>query len=229
LKATRSEVRESKALPLDDFTWIHPHRLTKYWTIECERVKLTVLAARVDAGRKFLQELSIEQPSGKAGAQLSRVDTSQVGAEPGGDHRPGELSSIELPQREKRFNAGPGQLGLAVAADVFKKKVAKRDVPNAIPVGLRQRCRHRVFVGGVGARPREQNFDQPKAKRISLPFEQLFPNGVHGNPLMRAVYRGKQRHNFEFSLSAQGMKRPSTILTTAPRQPNWGASQNCLS
>jgi len=91
-------------------------------------VKLTVLAARVDAGGKFFQEFSI-----RTTVRQSRGSTSS--------HRPSlealmqpssrELSGIQ--SREKRCNTCSGQLGLAVAPDVFKKRVAERDVSYAIP------------------------------------------------------------------------------------------------
>ena len=65
-------------------------------------------------------------------------------------------------------------------------------------------------LDGVRVWPEERNFDQRKAKCVSLRFEQRFPDGVHGDRRVRAVYGGKWRHNFEFTLSAQGVKRPGT-------------------
>ena len=118
-------------------------------------VELAALAAGVDGWGKVGEELGVEGAAGEGGVEDTGVDAGEMGAEAGGKHLLGELgggdAEVGGPDGEDGFEAGAGEFGDAVGADVLEEEVAEGDAADALGDGAGADLGHARFVFGVGA------------------------------------------------------------------------------
>jgi len=69
------EIGENEAVALDDFAYLDRDFTIEHRPRIRERVELAILAARVDARRKFAEQMRIESPASKRTIELARVNT----------------------------------------------------------------------------------------------------------------------------------------------------------
>ena len=181
-------------------------------------MELAVLGTGVHAGRQIRQQRGIEPPAGKARRQLARIDAGDVGLEPAGDHAARERTGLDPPQREQRRNPRPGELLLAVAADVLQEQIAERhglDTLCGLPGHERA---HDTLVLLVWAGIGDLQHMQRQSGRLCLGLDQRPADAMHGDAIEGGVDGRDQPDHVHLPLLAQDVQRPGRVLARAPAQ-----------
>src|SRR5262245_48098385 len=100
----------------------------EHWPRVTEGAKLATLAAWLDRVRQLVEQGRVVAPSGDLPIEHARIQAGQDGAEPAVDHLAGQGRRRPAPERKDRLEPRAGQTLFAVAAHVFEKQVAERDV-----------------------------------------------------------------------------------------------------
>ena len=133
-------------------------------------MKLAVLAARVDARRQVAQQRALELAPRERGIQLSRVDAREACAQARVDHGLRQLWRGKSPDRKQRFETGPGESLLAIAAHILEEQVAEGHVRESLAHGRLDRDAHPLLVDLVraGTGDRDDTQWQPRGSRLRL-------------------------------------------------------------
>jgi hypothetical protein len=109
-------------------------------------------------------------------------------------------------------------LSFAIGPDIGKKKISESDRIYRLANGPRAHITHGELVILVGARPGQRDRPQRQAGDLRLRFEDRSPGTVHRHAIKLRVNGGQQSYDFNVIFLFQLMKRPGTILATAPGQ-----------
>ena len=139
---------------------------------EGEGVELAALAAGIDRGREIGEELGVEGAAGEGGVKVAGVNAGEMRAEAGGEHLARELGGRDAergaPDGEDGLEAGAGQAGDAVGADVLEEEVAEGDAVEAFGGGAGADGGHAGLVIGVGAGEGEVDLPEGEADGFGL-------------------------------------------------------------
>ena len=212
------QVAEYEAVAGDDIAGFDRDRRAKHRAGAGESVELAVLGAWVDVRRQVGQQVEVETAAGEARGQLARVDAGDIGLESAGDHLARQLPRVDAPQREQRRDAGAGELGLAIAADVLEEQVAEGHRLDAGGGLLGDERAHDALVVGVGAGMGDLQHVQRQAGGLGLCLQQRPAHAVHGHPVEGGVDGCEEPDHGHVRPLAQHMQRPGRVLAGAPAQ-----------
>ena len=158
-------------------------------------MELSAFAAGIDGFGKIGEQLLVEGAAGEGPIEDPGVDAGEVCAEPGGEHLACEFgggdAEVRAPDGEDGFEAGGGELGDAVGADVGQKKVAEGDAADALSDGAGEDLGHARLVVGVGAGEGEADLPEGQPGGGGLLVEQLLAEAVDGDAAVFLVDGGE--------------------------------------
>ena len=134
-------------------------------------MKLAALAAGIDRWRKVAEKPGIEVAARKRTGQLRRVYACETRPQAACDHVPRERVRGDVPQRKDRREAGPFQLLLPVAADVFQEEIAEGHHGDAARHRLPYCFTDRLLVGVIAAWAGDGHKRQGQAGSLRLLFQ----------------------------------------------------------
>jgi hypothetical protein len=188
------------------------------WTIEDERVELTVFAARVGVGGKIAEEGGVKFAAGEAGVENFGVNTDGNGAKMLVVEMADEFARIALPDGEESGHANASEVILAVGAEVFEKDIAKGDFADALIVKEAEGFFHAGLVDGVVALRRDENFVKRQTDGLGLLFEKFAADAVHGDAVISFGDGGEKSYNSEMFLLEEGVERHGAVFAAAPAE-----------
>jgi hypothetical protein len=215
-KLFRDHVGENKPVSLDDLTHPDRKRSVKNRGSVNERMKFSVLSARIDSGRQLIEELLIEIPAYKKWSETFRIHAGELRPEPARNHVSRQVASVQIPEREQGFQSSTPKLPLAVSANISKEQIAESHGLDSGFARPHTNIRHDLFVLLVRTRPRDRNRLQRQSCRLGLGFQQLAPHRVHGYSIEGFVQCCEQSNHFEVRILTKYMERPGAIFATAP-------------
>ena len=154
-------------------------------------MKLTILAAWVDALRQLGKKRAVEGAAGEVRRQLLGIDAGQVRFETARDHLLGERSGIAPPERKQRRDARARELRLAIGTDILQEQIAEGHGLDTARRLLRHERAHARLVGLVGARPRDLYDMQRQPGGSGLRFQQRAPHCMHGDAIEGGIDGGE--------------------------------------
>jgi hypothetical protein len=185
-------------------------------------VELAAFAAGVDGFGKIGEQLGIEGAAGEGLIEDAGVDAGEVRAEPGGEHLAGEFgggdAEIRAPDGEDGFEAGAGELGDAVGADVLEEEVAEGDAVDALGDGAGEDLGHAGFVVGVGAGEGEVDPPEGQPGGGGLLVEELLAEAVDCDAAVFLVDGGEQADDFILRLPSEEVEGPGAVFAAAPTE-----------
>src|SRR5579862_7380493 len=114
MRSRQYQIAEDKSIPFNNFTGRYRQGAAEAGAVVDEGVKLAIFTAKIDGNGQFLKHFCIEIAAGEFPRQFDveslRIDTGDLGLQPGGDHGPGETGGRDVPYREERLDAGAGEL-----------------------------------------------------------------------------------------------------------------------
>ncbi len=119
-------------------------------------MELTVFSIRIDAGRQFIDKLSVEQSPDKSFIKNFSVHTGYDRLEAQIDKRLREIAFC--PDGENAFHSHLCQVALAIFLDLIQEYIAERYCRNTRLPGLQHYFFHPGFIFLVGAIFREEYF-----------------------------------------------------------------------
>lgn len=122
----------------------------------------------------------------------------------------------KLPKRKQRVDSCAFQLPLAIAPDVFEKKIAKRDGLNSLVHRSTDERAHQILVLSIRAGPRQFYRPQRQPSPRSLGFGQGTANRMHRDTIRGAVEGRDQAYNIDTAVFGKNMQRPGAVLSGAP-------------
>ena len=102
----RDHVGENKPVSLDDLTHSDRKRFVKNRGGVNERMKFSVLSARIDSGRQLIEELLIEVACRKACSETFRIHASKLRPEPACNHVSRQVAGVQIPERKQGLQPG---------------------------------------------------------------------------------------------------------------------------
>ena len=138
------------------------------------------------------------------------------------------LRGLDAPHRKQRRDAGAGELGLAIAADVLQEQVAERHGLHALRHLARDELPHHRLIGLVRAGIGDRQHMQRQAGGLGLRLDQRAPHAVHGDAIEGGVDGGDQPDQLDVIALAQQVQRPGRILARAPAQQCFHADRACI-
>ena len=115
----------------DGIADFHCHRPAKARTIMHERVKLPMLAARVDPRRQILQQAAVIRSPGKSEPDFS-FHARKYRLESHPDELSRRLPCVTLPDGKEAGHPCLGQVGFAPRPQVLEKEIAEADSEDAL-------------------------------------------------------------------------------------------------
>ena len=190
--AIRNEIAEYEAVAFDDLPERYTHRPLKNWPVEHERVKLAVLAARIDFRRKIRKKSLVEWAPGERRIENCRVDTGHDGPESVLNEPLRKFCRVALPDRKKALEVPGRQLLFAIDPKIFQKDVSESHALYALCLQSGERIPHFTFVDRVGGTGRNGDFRDGNPYGVGLAPHERAANAVHGYPVVRGGYRREQ-------------------------------------
>ena len=187
-------------------------------------------------GGKSAQQSSIEFAPGKRRRQLLQIDGGEISLQPAGDHVPRQLIGRPLPQRKQRLDAGAGELGHAIGADILEKQIAEDDGADAVGFGRGERLGHARLVDVIRARIGNAHDDRRQSGGGELRLQNCLAHAMHADAREGIGHRGERTDNIVFAGAARFVQRPGAVLAARPgdqrfrpgghqRQPEWGMNK----
>src|SRR4030095_8956805 len=131
-----------------------------------ERMKFSVLSARIDTRWQLIEKLLIEVARRKAWSEALRVHAGKLRPEPAGNHGSRQIAGIQIPEWEQRFQPGSVKLPLAVSSNICEKQVAESHGLHSGRTCPDTNFRHDPLVLLVRTRPRDGNRLQRQPRRL---------------------------------------------------------------
>src|SRR5687767_16041365 len=95
-------VGKDEPVAIDHLTDLDDHRMGEHRAVPRKGVKLTALAAAIDAGWKIVEQRAIELTARERSMQMFRIDTRQHRSQATFHHPLRELTGGDAPDREHR-------------------------------------------------------------------------------------------------------------------------------
>jgi hypothetical protein len=213
---TNKDICENEAISLDDLAYPDVDWMPEVRRSTHEGMEFSIFPTGIDSWRQIRQELRVEIAAGELFRERLWIDAGDFGSETGSDHGSGQIRSWNFPDGEQGLNPGPGQLFLAVGADVGQKKIAKSHGFNAFVHRAATQIAHARFILFVGTGPGKRNGPKRHTDGFGLQLNQLPAHGVHGHSIKLFVQGGDQRYNFNLRVLTQQVQRPGAILAARP-------------
>src|SRR5688572_6291453 len=120
-----NHIGENKTVSLDNLTHSDWKGFVENRSGVNERMKFSVLSARIDADRQLIEEPSIEVACRKAWSETFRIHAGELRPEPTRYHVSRQVAGVQVPEREQGFQPATLKLPLAVSSNLCKKQVAE--------------------------------------------------------------------------------------------------------
>ena len=186
-------------------------------------MELSSLPAGVHARRQLVKELSIKGAARKRWGQLFGIDAGEVSSQASPHHGSSKDGGVKTPEWEDWLDTGPCKRGLTVSPHIFKEEIAEGNLSDAIGPRPRNGLAHGLFILLVRAWTRDEHFDERQPDRCGLGLQKLLPYSVHCDSRRLAIDGRQKSHDLDSCLGAKRVKRPGTILATAPGQQGFGS------
>ena len=99
-----------------------------------------------------------------------------------------------------------------------RKRSPKAIASTPFATAKAQKLRHLCFILVVGTGPGQGNGPQREAERCRLQFQQLAPDGVHGDAIELFVEGSDESYDFDARILPEEMQRPGAVFTARPRE-----------
>src|SRR6185437_6188424 len=146
----------------DDLPGLDRNRIAEHRSGVNERMKLSVLAARICRGGELGKQLSVELTTSKLWVNLFGIDAGEFGANASGNYLASQKAGGNSPHWKQGFKSGSAQLLFAIGTNICQEQISERDAFNSALHRALASCLHCRFILFVGTRPRQ--FDFPKRK-----------------------------------------------------------------
>ena len=197
-------------------------RLAELRSIGHEGVEFAALAAGIYRQWQVREKLGIKGPPGEIPIELRGVNAYEPSGKAFRNESPGELASIESPDRKERLETAPRQQALPIATDVFEKEITECQMRHPRPVfsDVAESFVKRGLVSLVGGIPLDRYFTEREANPFDLRFQHRAADSMDADAVVATRNAREQADDFKLRIARENGERERAVLAATPAQEN---------